>query len=72
MSLQLNECPTKMHMVCGFAFYITWNGKKGIDQHGGEWKNVAENENGFIPEPVNPKYLDAYLDAFNNIKQYFK
>lgn len=59
-------------MVCGFAFHITWRGKKGIDQHGAEWVNVSENENGFIPEPVNPKYLDAYLDAFNNIKQYFK
>jgi len=61
-----------MHIVCGFAFHIEWNGKEGTDQHGAKWKNVAENENSIIPEPVNPKYLDVYLDAFNNIKQYFK
>jgi len=72
MSLQLNPIPTYMHSVCGFTFYITWDGKKGIDQHGAEWVNVAKNENSILPEPVNPKYLDVYLDAFNNIKQYFK
>lgn len=72
MTPQLNECPTKMHTVCGFAFHITWTGKEGIDQHGAKWKNVAQHEHGCIPEPVNPKYLDAYFDAYNNLKQYFE
>lgn len=61
-----------MHTVCGFAFYITFNGREGIDQHGAKWINIAENKNSIIPEPVNPKYLDVYMDAFNDIKKYFK
>lgn len=71
MNAQLNKNPIYMHTVCGFAFHITWKGKEGIDQYGAKWVNVAENENSVIPEPVNPKYLDVFLDAFNNIKQYF-
>ena len=71
MSVEINKDPYYMHNVCGFNFFITFNGKKGIDQHGAEWVNVAENENSIIPEPVNPKYLDAYLDLFNDLKKYF-
>lgn len=69
--LKLNDCPTQTHFVCGFAFHILWTGKEGIDQHGAKWINVAENENSLIPEPVNPKYLDAYMDAYNHLKQFF-
>lgn len=70
--LSISPSRTRTHIVLGFAFYIEWNGKEGIDQHGAKWRNVAENENSIIPEPVNPKYLDVYIDAFNNIKQYFE
>jgi len=69
---QLNTCPFYTHQVCGFHFYITFDGKNGVDQHGAKWVNVATNENSIMPEPVNPKYLDVYLDAFNNIKKYFE
>lgn len=68
----LNSCPYYSHYVCGFCFHITFTGKEGIDQYGAEWVNVAKNENSIIPEPKNPKYLDAYLDAYNDLSQYFK
>lgn len=70
--VQLLTCKTKMHIVCGFAFHIEWTGNDGTDQHGAKWINVAENENSFLPEPVNPKYLDAYFDALNDLKKYLK
>ncbi len=71
-NVRLNENPVYMHSVCGFNFHITWNGRRGVDQYGAEWINVATNNNSIIPEPVNPKYLDVFFDAFNTIKQYFK
>lgn len=67
MSLQLNECPYIQHFACGFCFHITFDGKHGIDQFGGKWTNDATNTNSMLPIPVDPEYLNVFLDAYNSI-----
>lgn len=72
MSLQLNECPYISHWVLGFCFHITFDeaNKIGKDQWGGRWLNDAPNKNSMIPVPEDPKYLDVFIDANNQLKKY--
>lgn len=65
---QLNKGP-HTHFVLGFAFHIMFEGKEGIDQHGIRWINKAEYENSFLPEPVDPSYLNVFMDAFNKYQE---
>jgi len=71
MSLLLNTDPYMHVERYGFMFHLrTDDDGRMFDQWNVEWKNIAENGDSFIPEPLNPKYMDTFMDLYNDLKSY--
>jgi hypothetical protein len=48
--------------ICGFWYYIMWNGNIGFDSMGGKWTNPDR------PTPEDPELVNRLLDAYNDVK----
>lgn len=59
MTLLKTKTKKTQHCICGFNFYITWNGNVGHDQHGHEWTNPKK------PKCSNEEVVNICLDTYN-------